>query len=188
MSGDRPGLELVILSVKRAAKPPSKNFITESGGAPPGSMKVSRGATLVEVGGLDGLIWALARREEEGRQIARCTSSAARKISPLIVAPILELSCQWAGWTQVEVRVGISLPGLSNLKGLDHRTASKWRIRLKPVRGTAVRRLAVHAPYLSMSDLETLGPSNRISPTCVELDLWMSVMYNHSHYPGSEVD
>ena len=39
-----------------------------------------------------------------------------------------------------------------------------------------------------MSDPETLGPSNRISPICVELDLWMKNMYNHGHYSGNEVD
>ena len=39
-----------------------------------------------------------------------------------------------------------------------------------------------------MSDLETLGPSNRVSPICIEPDLWMNDTYNHSHYPGSKVD
>lgn len=44
------------------------------------------------------------------------------------------------------------------------------------------------APYLSISDPEMLGPSNRISPICLKPDLWMSDMYNHGHYSGSEVD
>lgn len=42
--------------------------------------------------------------------------------------------------------------------------------------------------YLSMSDPKTLGPSNNIPPLCVEPDSWMNDIYNHGHYPGSEVD
>ncbi|EYE98322.1 serine-proline rich protein [Aspergillus ruber CBS 135680] len=44
------------------------------------------------------------------------------------------------------------------------------------------------APYLSMSDLELFGPSNKISPVCVEPNLRMNDMYKYSHYPGDEVD